>query len=194
MSWCIHCIHQDGCMKKYVSIWATPIMIGNQKWISITNPVVIKMFSSPTLWWLRNFNRQACDDQKLSFTNHATIEIYQKNSIASHVATKNFWLPHGWWLKNFNHHLLGVLHYGISIYIKIYIKGKEKLWNFNISLCKNIIFRKNPLNDTKILQDITTLSLVPSFNESQSIVLKKSSCIKIDLLPRGKNPLSYYTL
>jgi hypothetical protein len=29
--------------------------------------------------------------------------------------------------------------------------------NSNISPCKNIIFQKNPPNETKILQDITTL-------------------------------------
>jgi hypothetical protein len=51
------------------------------------------MFWLPTLW---NFNRQARDDQKNSFAKHATIEIYQKNSIANHAVTKNFWLPHGW--------------------------------------------------------------------------------------------------
>jgi hypothetical protein len=151
LSWCVHCIYQNGCMKKNVDIRATPIMIGNQKWISITIPMVIKMFWSPTLWWLRNFNRQACDDQKISFAKHATIEIYQKNSITNHVVTKKFWLPHGWWLKFFNHHLFGVSHYGISIYIKKILKQKKNYGNFNISLCKNIIFKQNPLNETKIL-------------------------------------------
>ncbi len=35
------------------------------------------------------------------------------------------------------------------------LKAKEDLWKFkNISPCKNIIFDKNPLKETKILQDI----------------------------------------
>jgi hypothetical protein len=35
--------------------------------------------------------------------------------------------------------------------------------------------KKNPLKETKFLQDITTLSLIPSFNTSQNIIFKKSS-------------------
>jgi hypothetical protein len=49
----------------------------------------------------------------------------------------------------------GVSHYGLAIYIKKYLKAKEELYgDSNISPCKNIIFQKNPLKETKILQDI----------------------------------------
>jgi hypothetical protein len=48
-------------------------------------------------------------------------------------------------------------HYGLAIYIKKYLKRQKKknYGNSNISPCKNIlIFQKNPLEETKILQDI----------------------------------------
>jgi hypothetical protein len=41
------------------------------------------------------------------------------------------------------------------MYMKKYLKAKEELWKLKyISPCKNIIFKKNPLKETKILQDI----------------------------------------
>jgi len=40
--------------------------------------------------------------------------------------------------------------------LKKYFKAKEMYVNSNISPCKNIIFQKNPLKETKILQDIIT--------------------------------------
>jgi hypothetical protein len=36
-------------------------------------------------------------------------------------------------------------------------RKKKNYENSNISPCKNIIFKKNPLEETKILQDIITL-------------------------------------
>ncbi len=52
----------------------------------------------------------------------------------------------------------GVSHCGLAIYIKKYLKAKEEYYeNSNISPCKNISFKKNPLKETKILQDIITL-------------------------------------
>jgi hypothetical protein len=50
------------------------------------------------------------------------------------------------------------------IYINKYLKAKEELWNSNISPCKNM----------------------PNF--------KKSSYKNRPIIPRGQNPLSYYTL
>jgi len=44
---------------------------------------------------------------------------------------------------------------GLAIYIKKYWKAKKKNYaNSIISPSKNIIFKKNPLKKTKILQDI----------------------------------------
>jgi hypothetical protein len=39
----------------------------------------------------------------------------------------------------------------------IILRQKTNYGNSNISPCKNIIFKKNPLKETKILQDIITL-------------------------------------
>jgi hypothetical protein len=46
---------------------------------------------------------------------------------------------------------------GHAIYIKKYLKSKEDYKNSNISPCENIIFKKKPLKETRILQDIITL-------------------------------------
>jgi hypothetical protein len=51
-----------------------------------------------------------------------------------------------------------VSHSGLAIFIEKYLDAKEELWKFkHISQCRNIIFKKNPLKETKILQDIITL-------------------------------------
>jgi hypothetical protein len=52
---------------------------------------------------------------------------------------------------------MGVSHFGLAIYIKKYLKAMKNDGNSNISPCKNIIFKKNPLKETKIHQDIITL-------------------------------------
>jgi len=51
----------------------------------------------------------------------------------------------------------GVSHCGLAIYIKRVLRQKKNYGNSNISPCKNIIFKKNPLKETKILPDIITL-------------------------------------
>ncbi len=53
--------------------------------------------------------------------------------------------------------------------------------------------QKNPLKESKILQVIITLTNLKIEITSQKSSFK-SPLIKIDLLPRGQNPLSYYTL
>jgi len=53
------------------------------------------------------------------------------------------------------------------------LRQKKNHGNSNISPCKNVIFKKNPLKETK-LQNIRTLSLIPSFNTSQNIIFQKS--------------------
>jgi hypothetical protein len=59
--------------------------------------------------------------------------------------------------------------------MKAYFKANFFNGNSNISPCKNIIFKKNPLKETNLLQGVTTLSLIPSFNMTQNIIFKKSS-------------------
>jgi hypothetical protein len=53
----------------------------------------------------------------------------------------------------------GCVNFGLAIYIKksILRQKKKNYGNSNISTCKNIIFKKILLKETKILQDIITL-------------------------------------
>jgi len=47
------------------------------------------------------------------------------------------------------------------VYIKKYLKAKEELWKLNISLCKNIIFKKSSekknQNPSRYYNSITNL-------------------------------------
>jgi hypothetical protein len=58
--------------------------------------------------------------------------------------------------------------------LKNILRQKKNYGNFNISPYKNIILKKNPLKKTKIFQDITTLSFIPSSNTSQNTIFQKS--------------------
>jgi hypothetical protein len=65
-----------------------------------------------------------------------------------------------------------VSHCGLADYIKKDLKAKENYRNSNISSCKNIIFKKS-LKETKILQDIITLSLISKFQHKPKYHLSK---------------------
>jgi hypothetical protein len=45
----------------------------------------------------------------------------------------------------------------LAIYLKKYLKAKEELWKFKYFTMQKYNLQKNPLNETKILQDIITL-------------------------------------
>jgi hypothetical protein len=48
-----------------------------------------------------------------------------------------------------------VSHIGLAFYIKKYLKAKEELWKLKyFTMQKYINLQKNPLKETKILQDI----------------------------------------
>jgi len=51
----------------------------------------------------------------------------------------------------------GVSHCGLAIYILKYLKAKEELWKLKYFTMKKYNLQKNPLKETKILQDIVTL-------------------------------------
>jgi hypothetical protein len=51
----------------------------------------------------------------------------------------------------------GVSHYGLAIYIKKYLKAKEELWKLKYFTMQQYNLQKNPLKETKILQDIIPL-------------------------------------
>jgi hypothetical protein len=93
----------------------------------------------------------------------------------------------------------GVSHRSLAIYIKKSILWQKKNYeNSNISPCKNIIFLKNKSskrsqNPSRYHNSITQ-SQVSSTQEAK-ISSFKNPHIKIDLqLPRGQNPISYFTL
>jgi hypothetical protein len=54
-----------------------------------------------------------------------------------------------------------VLHGGLAIYIKKYLKAKEELWKLKILNFHHakiyLSFQKNPLKETKILPNMITL-------------------------------------
>jgi hypothetical protein len=69
--------------------------------------------------------------------------------------------------------------------LKTYLKAKEELWKCKYFTMQKYNLQKNPLKETKILQDIIILLLISSFNTSQNIICQKSSYQKDLLLPRG---------
>jgi hypothetical protein len=48
-------------------------------------------------------------------------------------------------------------HCGLAIYIKMYLKAKEELWRLKYFTMQKYNLQKNPLKETKILQNIITL-------------------------------------
>ncbi len=70
---------------------------------------------------------------------------------------------------------------GLAIYIKkCLLRQKKNLYeNSNISPCKNIIFKKNPPKETKILQDIITLQLFFVFFFSSFVFLLLFICVHV---------------
>jgi len=88
----------------------------------------------------------------------------------------------------------GVSHCGLVIYIEKHVRQKKNYGNSYISPCKNIIFRnssKKNQNPSRYYNSGTNLKFQhkPKYHPSF-----KNPHLKIDLLPRGQNPLSYYTL
>jgi hypothetical protein len=51
----------------------------------------------------------------------------------------------------------GVPHCGLAIYIKKYLMAKEELWKLKYFTMHKYNFQKNPVKETKILQNIITL-------------------------------------
>ncbi len=90
----------------------------------------------------------------------------------------------------------GVSYYGLAIYIlKSILRQKKNCGNSNISPCQTYNLQKHPLKETKILQRYHNSITNFKFQHKPKYHLSKNPHIKkIDLLHRGQNPLSYYTL
>jgi hypothetical protein len=58
--------------------------------------------------------------------------------------------------------------------MKTYFEAKKELWKFQYFTILKKILKKNPLKEIELLQDITIVSLIPSFNTSQNIIFQKS--------------------
>ncbi len=88
------------------------------------------------------------------------------------------------------------VHCGIGIYIKKYLKANEEIWKLAYFTMQKQNLQKNPpkgnQNPSRSYNSITYLK----FPTQAKILSFKNPHIKIDLLllPRGQNPLSYYTL
>jgi len=88
----------------------------------------------------------------------------------------------------------GVSHCGLAMYIKKYLKAKEELWKLKyFTMQKYINLQKSSKrnqNPSRYFNSITNLK----FQTQAKISSVKNPYIKIELLPRGHYPLSYYTL
>jgi hypothetical protein len=61
-------------------------------------------------------------------------------------------------LKEWSQNKPGLCHtMALPFTLKSILRQKKNNENSNISPCRNIIFKNNPLKETKILQDIRTL-------------------------------------
>ncbi len=92
----------------------------------------------------------------------------------------------------------GVCHIAaLPFNIEKYLKEKEELWKLKYFTMQKYNLQKNPLKETKILQEkknsVTNLKVS---TQAKISYFKNPHIKKIDLLllPRGQNPLSYYTL
>jgi len=86
-----------------------------------------------------------------------------------------------------------VSHFGHANYIKMYLQAKGELWKLKYFTMQKYN-SKNPLKETKILQDIITLQLISSFNTRQNIFFQKSLYKNRPIITWGQNCLSYYIL
>ncbi len=85
----------------------------------------------------------------------------------------------------------GVCHtVALPFTFKSILRQKKKYGNSNISPWKKIILKNSSKRNQNPLRYYN--SIISSFNTSQNIIYFKSPHIKIDLLPRGQNPISYY--
>jgi hypothetical protein len=81
--------------------------------------------------------------------------------------------------------------------LKSILRQEKNYRNSNISPCKNVIFQKSSKRNQNPSRYYNSIELISSFQHKPKYFLSKNPHIKIDLLlllPRGQNPLSYYTL
>jgi hypothetical protein len=91
-----------------------------------------------------------------------------------------------------NEQTRGVSYCDLAIYNKKnYLKKAiEELWKLKYFTMQKYNLPKNPLKETKILQDIITLyTLISNFKTCQKFISQKSSYKNRSIYLRGQNPL-----
>jgi len=68
-----------------------------------------------------------------------------------------------------------VSHYGLAIYIKMYLKAKEELWKLKYFTMQNITFKKSPKrnqNPSRYYKSISNLKFQhkPKYHVSKSLI------------------------
>jgi hypothetical protein len=81
-----------------------------------------------------------------------------------------------------------------AIYMIKYLKAKEELWKLKYFTMQKDNLSKNPPKETKILQKYYNSIINLKFQHKPKYHLSKILILIIDLVPRGRYPLSYYTL
>jgi len=66
-----------------------------------------------------------------------------------------------------------VSHFGLAIHIKKYLKAKEELWKLKYFTMQKHDLLKNPLEETKILQDIIIFATNLKFQHKPNYCLSK---------------------
>jgi hypothetical protein len=86
-----------------------------------------------------------------------------------------------------------VSNYDLTIYIKKYLKAKEKLWKFQHFTMQKYNLQKESSKRNQTPSKYYNFIINPKFQHKPKYYISKSP-IKIDLLPEGQNPLSYYNI
>jgi hypothetical protein len=191
--WCITAIPQPPSLPKESNERNCPEMHSSLLLLS-WKPHVLWVFE---ITLTQRFFQFSCFSTKLdgclilNFQKNQNQQVINKNEMPT-TSGSNFYL----WTKKSRgqQETRGVTHCGLDIYIKRYLKAKKNNYeNSNISPGKNIIFKKsserNP-NPSRYYFFITNLK----FEHKPKVSSFKNPHMKLDLLPRGQNLLSYYTL
>jgi hypothetical protein len=113
-------------------------------WSLITNTI---LFPSSGLWNYKVF---------IKVENlRKTICVFQLHP-RQDLSEIAYWFI-AWVVTSFATITKSVSHCGLAIYIKKYLKAKEDSWKLKNFTMQKYNLHKNPLKETKILQDIITL-------------------------------------
>ncbi len=87
-----------------------------------------------------------------------------------------------------------VSHYGFAINIKKYLRAKNELWKFKYFTMQKQYLQKKSSEINQNLSRYHNSIINLKFQHKPKYHFSKNPPMKLDLLPRGQNALSYYTL